>query len=285
VSCSVARRVDLIYMFVMPLYDHPEVCRTYFYPRPGEPLPAGEHGAPLELRLKDGTRLGGYWSRPLSGAPTILYLHGNGEIIEDDLYQWPSWAEEAGANLLLLDYPGYATSDGRPTFSSCSEAARAARDFLLARPADEVPALVIAGRSIGSIFALDAAASCSSPRLRGLLLESGIADLKQRLALRVDYGAVGIDQRALEAELDRDFDHRRKLAALPDSCAVLVLHCRHDSMISSWHAQRLAEWAGARLLRLVLFEDGDHNTIHFENGTAYRALVAELVRRAGTSLV
>jgi pimeloyl-ACP methyl ester carboxylesterase len=263
------------------LYDRPEVCATYFFPMPSDPLPRQDHAQPVDLALSDGTRIGAYWCRPLRGAPTMLYLHGNGECIADQLGHWPVWARDAGCNVLFVDYPGYATSDGSPTFTSCAGAAVAAREFLLAQPAAEVPLVIVAGRSVGSIFALHAAATTASPRVHGLLLESGVADLKQRLAFRVPFESAGIDRAAFDAELDADFDHRAKLQR--SRGPVLVLHCRFDSLVPAWNSDQLASWAGGRLLQSALFDVGDHNSIQLLNAGPYRAHLADLVRAARSS--
>jgi hypothetical protein len=262
------------------LYDRREVCETCFFPQPHAPLPVVDRAGPLDLHLPDGVRIGGYWSRPLAGAPTILYLHGNGERIVDQLGHWPEWARQAGANIFFVDYPGYASSDGEPTFTSCCRAAAAALEHLLGHEEREVPAVVLMGRSIGSIFALDAAARASSPRLRGLVLESGIADLKPRIDMRVPYEQVGLDRRAIYAELDEDFNHERKMRSL--GCPVLILHTRHDSLVPSWNSQKLAEWAGPKLHRLVLFEDGDHNDIQWVNGAEYQAALTDFINALGS---
>ena len=257
-------------------YDHPAICQAYFFPMPGGPLPRRERSEPVALRLADGTRIGAYWSHPLQRAPTLLYLHGNGECISDQLGHWPRWAAEVGANIFFVDYPGYATSQGRPALSTCREAARAALRYLVEQPTDAVPHVVLVGRSVGSIFALDVAWQWSSAtaegagRVRGLVLESGIADLKQRLAIRVPYEQVGIDRAALEAELDEDFDHRRKVQSV--EMPVLVLHTRRDQLVPAWHGELLARWAAdvGRLHELILFENGDHNSIQWVNDAAYR---------------
>jgi len=261
---------------VTKLYDRPEVCRTYFFPQPAGPLPESDNAGPVALALPDKTQIQGYWSRPLASAPTLLYLHGNGETIGDQLMHWPEWAREAGANIFFVDYPGYARSGGRPTFTGCRQAARAAFDHIEA----EGTRVIVAGRSVGSIFALDLAAAVPG-RLAGLMLESGVAELVQRLEMRWPAIAAGsgadIDRDRLVAEVARDFDHRAKLSRLEQGCPVLVLHTRMDSLIPSWHGERLAEWAGDRLLRLVLFEEGDHNSIQLLNGEDYLRHLTELV--------
>lgn len=249
------------------LYDHPEISARYFFPMSGPPLPITDEGAPLALALPDGTPIGGYWHRPLTDAPTILYTHGNGECIADQLGHWPMWAEAAGANILFLDYPGYATSVGTPSISRCAAAGVAALDFLLARPETEVPAVVIVGRSVGSIFALHTAWQTNSPRVRGLVLESGVADLQKRLDLRIPYEALGLDRAAIEAQLDEDFDHRKKVSEL--RVPLMVLHTRGDELVPVWNGEKLAEWADENLFRRVLFDRGGHNDIQWVNRDVY----------------
>ena len=88
-----------------PVYDHPAVSATYFFPRPCGPLPAVDGAGPVELTDEEGARLGGYWIRTLAGAPTLLYLYGNGEIAADQLYHWPGWA--AGGIDAREDYDAF----------------------------------------------------------------------------------------------------------------------------------------------------------------------------------
>jgi len=253
-------------------YDHPEVSRRLFFPVSGDPLP--EPG--LTLRVGDDGSVSAYWCQPLAGAPTLLYLHGNGECISDQLRLWPLWARDCGCNICFVDYPGYGDSDGRPSLSGCLAAAGAVSVELLGRPDSELPALILMGRSLGSVFALALAARLAGePRLRGLVLESGIAELRQRLDLRVPYEQLGLDRAAIEAAVTRDFDARAQLAFNP--APVLILHCLQDSLVPVSHSRQLAEWAGPRLHRLVLFDDGDHNSIQMLNAWDYQQALKELV--------
>lgn len=252
-------------------YDANEVSRLYFFPRATAALPRTPTAGPVPLALRDGTRLGGYWSRPLPKAPTILYLYGNGETASDQLGRWPAWAQRAGANVFFVDYPGYGTSAGKPSLSGASEAAEKALDYLLSRPASEVPSVIVVGRSAGSIFALHAAASRNDPRVRGLLLESGVADVKQRFEQRL---AGHPERDAVLAELARDFDHEAKVKRL--GVPLLVLHTKNDQLVPSWHAEKLASWAGTRP---VLFARGGHNDIQSTNAEEYQKALGAFVTR------
>jgi pimeloyl-ACP methyl ester carboxylesterase len=133
--------------------------------------------------------------------------------------------------------------------------------------------VVVFGRSVGSLFALEAVARC--PGVAGLVLESGIADPLERLMLRVTPGELGAPPAAFEAEVTARLDHRAKLAGYPGP--VLVLHTRHDGIVDVSHGERLAAWA-AGPARLRIFEDGDHNSILAENQEAY---LGELARFLG----
>ncbi len=263
-----------------PLYDHEVVSAAYFFGRPTSPLPEDDHAERVPLRLEDGTEIAAWRLRVTPGKPrpVLLYLYGNGETASDQLMHWPAWAGEAGLDLLLVDYPGYGASGGRATFGGCAEAARVALAHLLARPADDVASVIVAGRSAGSIFAIDAAAAhADEKRVAAVLLESGIAELTGRLADRAPWAELGLDRERLIEEVARDFDHAAKLATL--RCPVLVLHTRHDGIVPVEHGERLAAFAGDRLHRLVLFENGDHNSIQLINEGGYREALAELVER------
>ena len=138
-----------------PIYDHPEISRRYFFPQPATPLQEDENNRRVDLKLGDGTSLSAFAIQVCAGAPTLLILHGNGESMADQLEHWPLWAAAIGVNLFLLDYPGYADSEGEPSLSACRRAARAALEHVLARPEAEVPAVFVnvmrGGPGLGNI--------------------------------------------------------------------------------------------------------------------------------------
>ncbi|PYV12850.1 MAG: alpha/beta hydrolase, partial [Acidobacteria bacterium] len=65
----------------------------------------------VELATEDGLRLHG-WFVPREGARvTLLVLHGNAGNIGHRV-EWLEMLCRAGANVLILDYRGYARSEG-----------------------------------------------------------------------------------------------------------------------------------------------------------------------------
>src|SRR2546427_36751 len=110
-------------------------------PRASVPDPrqvGAANGERIELALRDGTKLAGWYLRPRSPTssrppwPALLWFYGNGEniasigpIVRD--FQPP------GATLLVVDYPGYGGSGGRGAPARRSEEA-GADAAALARP-------------------------------------------------------------------------------------------------------------------------------------------------------
>lgn len=222
------------------LLDDPLISERYFFPRPDppeDPTRIDVESAVLQVV-----------HRP--GSPTLLHFHGNGEVAGD----WTDLAEVIegqGYGCLLAEYRGYGGSSGRPQLAAMLEDALAQHDRI------EGP-VVVYGRSVGSLYAIHVAAHRP---VKALLLESGIADLYQRLALRIRPSELDLD--ALRSACSTHFDHQAKLARV--SCPVTVLHAVHDDLVLPDHAVRNAAWAGTEP---VWFEQGDHNSIWAYNAGA-----------------
>lgn len=237
----------------MDVLDHPVLASRYFFPRrdrptSGEPWSVAVPGAELA-----GARVGRH------GARAVLHFHGNGEVVADWVKgDFASALDAAGVDAFFAEYRGYGGSTGRPAMATMLDDALATIDATGRAPED----VVVYGRSVGSLFALHVAAHRP---VRALVLESGIAEVHERLALRLRPEELGVSDETLRAALAARFDHRAKMVAT--RCPVLVLHTLHDGMVGREHADRLAEWAGPRG-ELVVFPNGDHNSIHAFNGDA-----------------
>jgi alpha-beta hydrolase superfamily lysophospholipase len=86
--------------------------------------------------------------------------------------------------------------------------------------------------------------------------------------MRIPYLDLGIDKHLVENEVLRDFDQCAKMQSL--RCPALIMHTREDGLVHVDNAQRLAQWAGDKLDALLIFEQGDHNSIQWINQSAYR---------------
>ncbi len=94
---------------------------------------------------------------------------------------------------------------------------------------------VVFGRSVGSIFALEAAARF--PNLAGVIIESGVADPLERLLLRLQPEELGVTSEAFAAALSSRLDHKEKLArydatrraAGHSPCTCHAVYTRHSA--------------------------------------------------------
>jgi uncharacterized protein len=241
--------------------DHPLISERYFFPRRdpvAEPFPVTATGATLACRLYRNTPRGN----------TVVHFHGNGEVAADYEQGFPELFARLGCNLLLAEFRGYGGSSGRPQLGRMLADVAA-----LLAAAGPPETLVLFGRSVGSLFAIHGVKLF--PQVAGLILESAIADVRERLLLRVAPAELGLDQETFDADLAGVFDHRQTLAAYHNP--LLVLHARHDDLVDVSHGERLHQWAGGEKT-LQVFARGDHNSILYLNADRYAELVARFLR-------
>lgn len=157
-------------------------------------------------------------------APLLVFFHGNAELADDwvEPFAVPrSW----GWAVLLVEYPGYGRSAGRPSEASVMAAAVAAHDWAVADPRIDSQRIVAYGRSLGG----GAAARLAHERsVAGVILESSFTSV------------AAMARRFLVPRwLVRDrFD---TLEALSDYVGpLLVIHGRRDTIIPVAHGRTLA---------------------------------------------
>ena len=201
-------------------------------------------------------------------APTIIHFHGNGEVVADYLPWFPPLVAAMGVNLVLAEYRGYGGSTGAPRLQQMLQDGPAIFDAL-GQPPEKVIAF---GRSVGSIYATHLAAA--RPGLAGLVIESGIADVLERLMMRIRPEEIGVPMGRLADEVSAHFNPRTWLSR--HHGATLILHARHDNLVSVAHANRLAMWA-RKPVEKVIFEAGDHNTIFMTNRVAYLSALQQFL--------
>jgi hypothetical protein len=160
-------------------------------------------------------------------SPLLLFAHGNGELIDDwaETFRTPlAW----GVHVLLVEYPGYGRSRGRPSERTIAHVMRAAYDRAVARPEVDAARVIGYGRSLGG------GAVCALARervLAALVLESSFTSVGA-LAARMGWPrALVLDPLDNEAVL-RGFER-----------PVLILHGRHDPIIPPENAPSLARAA------------------------------------------
>jgi pimeloyl-ACP methyl ester carboxylesterase len=240
------------------ILDHPLISARYFFPRPAS------FPSPLVVPV-DGATLACAYREVAPGAPAVVHFHGNGEVVADWLQGLPEWLGSQGWSVLLAEYRGYGMSTGAPQLGRMLDDV----DRIVEASGVAPERTVFFGRSVGAIFALHAVSRF--PRAAGLILDSGIADVRERLLLRVEPGDLGVSSEAFDEAVRERLDQRAKIAAYRGP--VLLMHTRHDGFVDVSHAEQLASAAGGPVT-LRIFDRGDHNSILAANQAEYLAAVA-----------
>ena len=263
---------------MVSIIDHPLINSFLFYPRPlrVEDLPSLPQGSLHTILVNGGDRISAYWYRPLPDRPTMLFFHGNGEVITDYLYDFHRAVELVGANFALVDYRGYGLSQGRPSLSAILEDAHAAWAYFTGELGLQAGQIILMGRSLGSIPALELASS-QGRNCRGVIIESGIAGFSRWIETMAPMlGGIGLDFPALKQAFQESLDHEAKIKKI--TRPLLILHTELDQIVPSGNARDLYAWADPSRTTLKIFPLGDHNTIFFINAAEYFRTIAEFIQ-------
>ncbi|MDP6947299.1 MAG: alpha/beta hydrolase, partial [Myxococcota bacterium] len=184
------------------------------------------------------------------------------ELVHHWIKGFTPLVQAMGYELFLAEYRGYGASAGEPLLGSMLD------DLDAIAEAVGVPTArtVAFGRSVGSLFAIEWVHRFADTA--GLIVESGIHDVLERLALRVTPAELGCTQDAFEEAVRARLDHGSKLGAYGGPS--LFLHAEGDHLVDISHAVRNARAAGTRA-SLVRLAHGDHNSIFPANIDAYVA--------------
>jgi len=245
------------------LLDHPAISGVYLFPQPrlvADPFVVDVEGAELACyrRVVD------------PEAFTLIYFHGNGESVADYVPDMADVFERMGLNSLFVEYREYGGSTGKAQLVSMLGDGEAVLDAAGLKPEQ----VIVFGRSIGSLYAIELAARCSN--IAGLIIESGIADPSERFLAYADLDAAGLNKTEVRAEVARHFNHQAKLASYTNP--LLILHTENDGLIDISRAERNLAWSGSARKQLVRFPMGNHNSILPVNLREYLGAIEGFVR-------
>ncbi|MBE0481661.1 MAG: alpha/beta fold hydrolase [Dehalococcoidia bacterium] len=248
--------------------DQPEILHFVFYPREDwTPPPFGARDYSVQVEV--GTSISCRFYPSSEDSPSVLYFHGNGEVVYDYDGIAPLYNRE-GINLFVADYRGYGQSGGSPSFSTAVSDAHVIFDFFrdtLRLDAYRGP-LFVMGRSLGSLPAVELACK-RQEELNGLMVESGFASPGRffRYAGFFDSPVIGEFE---EATLER-----LRSITLP----ALIIHGEWDEIIPYEQAQFLYEKLGSEDKRLVTIPRAGHNDIMLVAMETYFSSVRDFVER------
>ncbi len=180
-------------------------------------------------------------------APAIIFAHGNGELIDHWDEMMASFTER-GVGVMLVEFPGYGQSDGRPSQRSIVAAFEAGADWLADRDDIDGDRIVAMGRSIGG----GAAAALTETRSMAALVLMSTFTSVRTIAWRNFYlppflALDPYDNRAAVAAFDGPvlvihgrsddqlpYEHGVELAAASPRAELMTLDCAHNDCPPSW---------------------------------------------------
>ncbi|PIQ95303.1 MAG: alpha/beta hydrolase [Nitrospinae bacterium CG11_big_fil_rev_8_21_14_0_20_56_8] len=188
---------------------------------------------------------------------SMLYFHGNGEIVADYDDLAPFY-NALGAELVVADYRGYGQSDGMPTLRAVLKDAHVVYQHLADRKILKTKRCVM-GRSLGSAPAIELC--IHYPEIGCLIIESGYADpipLVERRGLKIQ--SISPEDNAL-------FSNSHKIAAV--KCPLFIMHGEDDFLISAEEANLNFQKAGSKPKVLDILEGVGHNDMMMAPNGAY----------------
>lgn len=223
-------------------------------------------GGTMERIAHDADRAEAWFLPPLTGtttpAPTVVFAHGNGELIDF----WPAALESyrrMGLGVLLVEYRGYGRSPGTPTQPSITDDFTAYRDQIAARPDVDENRLVYHGRSLGG-GVVCALAAARPPR--AVILESSFT------SVATIAGRMGVPSFMV-------LDPYDNLAFVEtSSLPILIIHGSRDQVIPFAHAKHLH--AAAHDSRLHRIDGAGHNDALFQRRD-YWQRISHFLQEAG----
>lgn len=180
------------------------------------------------------------------GTPVALFAHGNGERIED----WTVPMElvrDGGVSVLLVEYPGYGRSDGRPSRQAIAEAFEAAHDHVVHRSPPDVPILAIGrslgggavadlvlGRPVDGLVLMSTLSSATEVAWRSFLVPPWL--VRDRFDVRSAVAAYEGPVLLMHGTRDEvlPFANATRIAAARPGLEVVPLACGHNDCLSVW---------------------------------------------------
>ncbi|WP_319409330.1 alpha/beta fold hydrolase [uncultured Desulfosarcina sp.] len=249
--------------------DSPDVLMFLFHPRktPG-PVNGGGRFKEILIPVEGDVHVGARFHMAHAKGPTILFFHGNGEIVADYDDIGPMF-NRLGINFMAVDYRGYGCSGGSPTVSAMMADCHPIFDFVDTWKTKNgfIGPLMVMGRSLGSASALELAAACSD-RIDGLVIESGFAWAGPLLRL------LGVDPDRIGFDESRGFANVDKIRGFVKP--TVIIHAEFDHIIPFSDGQALYKASGAGDKVLVKIPGANHNDIFMRGLDRYLEAISSL---------
>jgi dipeptidyl aminopeptidase/acylaminoacyl peptidase len=158
-------------------------------------------------------------------ASAVIFAHGNGELIHD--WPWLSTGfKEMGIAILLVEYPGYGNSDGKPSQKTIKETFISAYDWLQTKEGIDPRRIIAYGRSVGG------GAVCELTKHRNiaaLILQSTFTRVHHLVKKNLFPSFL----------IQSPFYNLKTVKSYPGP--ILIIHGKYDTLIPYEHGVKLAQ--------------------------------------------
>jgi pimeloyl-ACP methyl ester carboxylesterase len=228
----------------------------------GTPGDLGESFEDIWLPISGNTVAHGWWIGSAAAQKIFLYLPGSIGNISHEL-STIAFLRSCGASVLIVDYPGFGRSSGRPSERGCYKTADAAWSWAVSKLRCQGADIVAIGRSLGATVAAWLAARRD---VAALVCHSGFSSVADVAASAYPF----LPARYFCYIRFNTCKHIRG-----GRCPVLVLHPERDTIIPISHGQKIFAAAPPRKRFLTLC--GDHYGNEWQRTPGLRTELASLL--------
>jgi pimeloyl-ACP methyl ester carboxylesterase len=196
----------------------------------GNPADRGIPYCDVFLPLTQHVLVHGWWLPQEAPSKVVLYFPGSIGNISHELGT-SSFLFSLGVSVLIIDYPGFGKSSGRPSEAACYAAAEAAWTYLVDEKQFEPQNVVVFGRSLGVAVA---AWTAAEHRCGGLVCHGGLTSVPD---------VASQSYRLLPSRYFCYFRFNTRKYIRECRCPVLVLHSEADAVIPVSHGHAIFEAA------------------------------------------
>ncbi len=241
--------------------DQPDVLKCLFHPGREERRIPDSRRDDLMIPVGRGIEVGGSFHFKEAKAPVILFFHGNGEIVSD-YDELGAYFLETGVNFFVVDYRGYGSSTGVPTFTAMMKDCHILLDYLISYMGKRkmTGPVCVMGRSLGSAPALELGSNGSHP-VHSLIIESGFASAAPLLI------TLGIDPVQMGFVAEEGFENLDKIKKI--FCPCLIIHAQLDHLIPFSQGRALYDTCPSDTKFLLEIKGANHNDIFFRGMAPY----------------
>ena len=213
--------LGILILFVANTYLYMNQPNMVFYPSNDVDVSPDDWGLSFEkvnLTTKNNVKISGWFIPHPQAKKTVLFFHGNGGNIShrgDSIYIF----HKLKLNVLIIDYVGYGESEGSPSEQGLYQSADVAWQYLVFNKKIKPEKIIIFGRSLGGIVAVDLA---SRVKAGGLILESTFSSVR-------DVVEIAFPLLSRFIYLRYSFDSFSKIKNI--SMPTLVIHSPDDGVI------------------------------------------------------